>query len=134
VRGADTGGMTEDHAAKVHHGGVHDLAALADELAADADRSAAARSGRTLVTVGPLRMTAVALAAGAEMAEHENPGAATLQVLAGSCRLVAGDDVVDLGTGALAQVPDRRHALTTDAGCVVLLTVALLDGSRPPAR
>jgi quercetin dioxygenase-like cupin family protein len=119
--------VTDESAHEAHHGGVHDLVSLADELAADADRSAAARSGRTLVTVGPLRMTAVALAAGAEMSEHENPGAATLQVLAGSCRLVAGDDVVDLEAGALAQIPDRRHALTTASGCVVLLTVALLS-------
>lgn len=103
------------------------MASLADELMERAGRSASARSGRTLITVGPLRMTAIALSAGAELSEHENPGAATLQVLAGSCRLMAGDDVAELGTGALVQIPDSRHALTTDSGCVVLLTVALLD-------
>ncbi len=125
--------MTDESAAKVHHGGVHDLGALADELVADAERSGATRSGRTLVTVGPLRMTVVALAAGAQMSEHENPGAATVHVLAGACRLVAGDLVVDLEPGALVQVPDRRHSLSTDAGCVVLLTVALVDRTAPPA-
>ena len=78
-------------------------------------------------------MTAVALAAGAEMSEHENPGAATLQVLSGSCRLVAGDEGVDLDAGDLAQIPNRRHALTTSSGCVVLLTVALLDRELPPS-
>ena len=107
------------------HGGVQHLTALAEELAAEATRSASARSGRTLVAVGPLRSTAIALAAGADLAEHENPGAATLQVLAGACRLVAGDDVVDLEAGALVQIPDRRHAVTTDEGCVLLLTVGL---------
>ena len=28
--------MNDDHAPEVHHGGVHDLAALAEELTADA--------------------------------------------------------------------------------------------------
>lgn len=115
------------------HGGVHDLAALTEELGAAALTSPAHRSGRTLVAVGDLRVTAIALAAGAELAEHESPGAATLQVLAGSCRLVtgdpsgdgAGDSAVDLGAGALAQIPPVRHSLTTAAGCVVLLTVGL---------
>ncbi len=118
------------------HGGVHDLATLTEELGAAALKSPAHRSGRTLVAVGDLRVTAIALAAGAELAEHESPGAATLQVLAGSCRLVtagdpgpAGDGAqessLDLGAGALAQIPPVRHSLTTEAGCVVLLTVGL---------
>lgn len=119
--------VTDEHAPRPEHGGVRDLTALVDELTTEANRSSTARSGRTLITVGPLRITAIALTAGAELSEHENPGAATLQVLSGSCRLVAGTEVVELAQGALAQIPDSRHALTTDSGCVVLLTVALLD-------
>lgn len=119
--------MSDPAARAGDHGGVTDLTALADQLRADADGSSAERSGRTLVSVGPLRMTVAALAAGAELGEHENQHAASLQVLAGTCRLVAGGVVTELRTGMLVQLPDHRHAVTTETGCVLLLTVALLD-------
>ena len=59
-----------EHRAEVDHGGVGDLPAL--------------------ISVGQLRVTLIALAAGASLADHENPGAATLHVLTGSAVLHTG--------------------------------------------
>jgi quercetin dioxygenase-like cupin family protein len=112
------------------HGGAHDLQALAGELERGAATASAGRSARTVVTVGGLRVTAIALAPGAEMNEHESPGAATLHVLRGSCTLRWGDDAVEAAEGHLVQIPDARHSLVTADGCVVLLTVGL--GHTPP--
>ena len=39
-----------------------------------------------------LRQTLIALKAGEELAEHQNPGEATLQVITGRVHLVAGED------------------------------------------
>jgi hypothetical protein len=55
---------------------------------------------------------------------HEAPGAASLQVLRGRARLVAGAEVVELGPHQLAPIPPRRHSLHADEDTVVLLTVA----------
>ena len=66
----------------------------------------------------------LALLAGAELAEHEAPGAASLQVLRGRARLVAGEEVVELGPHQMAPIPPRRHSLHADEDTVVLLTVA----------
>ena len=57
----------------------------------------AASSGRSAHTVyggheHVLRQTLIALRAGASLDEHENPGEATVQVLHGRVRLVAGEN------------------------------------------
>lgn len=89
----------------------------------------AASSGRSAHTVfggheHVLRQTLIALTAGQGLAEHENPGEATLQVLEGRVRLVCGETTWDGGPGALLIVPDARHSLEADEDSVVLLTVA----------
>ena len=102
------------------------LPAMVEELLEDARVAPAGRAARTLSAgEGPgLRQTLLALGAGRELAEHESPGAATLQVLRGRMRLVAGDETVDLGTGDLAPIPPTRHHLAAQDDSVVLLTVA----------
>jgi hypothetical protein len=69
------------------------LDALAREQLEAAGRAPAGRSARTAVGGYDhvMRQTVIALHAGQELAEHENPGEATLQVLHGRVRLVAGD-------------------------------------------
>lgn len=88
-----------------------------------------ASSGRSAHTVyggreHSLRQTMIALRAGSELSEHENPGEATLQVLHGRVILVAGDERLDGGVGDLMTIPDSRHSLEAVDDSVVLLTVA----------
>lgn len=112
-------------------GQVVDLAALADELLARAVAGPAGRAARTLPhPVDGLRQTVVALRSGAEMNEHESPGPATLLVLRGRVRLVAGDETVDLGPHRISPVPDRRHSVHADEDSVVVLSVCVPDRVR----
>ncbi len=89
-----------------------------------------ASSGRSAHTVNgghehTLRQTVIALLAGQQLHDHESGGEATLQVLQGRVRLVAGTDSWDGAPGDLLAVPDRVHRLEADSDAVVLLTVAL---------
>ena len=70
-----------------------------------------------------LRQTVLALAAGHELAEHENPGDATLQVLHGHVRLSANTNVWEGKSGDYIAIPPERHALAAIQDSVVLLTV-----------
>ena len=107
-------------------GGVVNLQVIADDMQKAAATSAAGRAARTLPAQpeGNLRQTVLALTAGASLQEHENPGAATLQVLRGRVRLWADGDDWELGASDLVAIPARRHGLDAFADAVVLLTVA----------
>ena len=87
-----------------------------------------ARAGRSAQTVRggrdhSLRETVIALNAGTELAEHESPGEATLQVLRGKVRLIAGDDSCECSTGDFVVIPPVRHSLAAVEDSAVLLTV-----------
>ena len=102
------------------------LDALARDLLA---RAADAGGGHTAETVvggadRVLRQTVIAMVQGAVLSDHENPGEASVQVLRGEVRLVAGDDSWNGRAGDLLMVPDERHRLDALADSVVLLTVA----------
>ena len=73
--------------------------------------------------VGSLRVHAIQ-AGGQKLDEHENPGEATLQVLHGQVRLLAGADEQEATTGELLAIPDARHSLEAINDSVILLTVA----------
>jgi quercetin dioxygenase-like cupin family protein len=103
------------------------LTERADEQLATARQAAAGRASHT-VHGGhehALRQTLVALVSGEELAEHNSPGEATLQVLLGRVRLIAGDDTWDGGVGAYVTIPPLRHALQALEDSVVLLTVSV---------
>ncbi|MCW2636934.1 MAG: uncharacterized protein JWQ99_3301 [Blastococcus sp.] len=103
-----------------------DLLALGDELLAAAAEGRSHRAGRTLPhPVDGLRQTLIALREGAELSEHESPGPASLMVVRGRVRLVAGDQTVHLGRQQLSPIPDCRHSLRADEDSVVLLSVAV---------
>jgi quercetin dioxygenase-like cupin family protein len=104
-----------------------DLDELAGKLLADAAAESAGRAAHTLPhPVEGLRQTVIALVGGRQLAEHESPGAASLLVLRGRVRLVAGDRTDELGAHEICPIPDRRHSLQADEDSVVLLSVALL--------
>ena len=107
------------------HGRTVALRDVADELIADLPHHHAGRTARTLVTGASLRATVIALAAGAELAEHDPPHAATLQVLRGTVRLRAGEREWPLTEGQLATIPSERHSVQADTDSAFLLSVAL---------
>jgi quercetin dioxygenase-like cupin family protein len=107
------------------HPDVTNVTALAAELLQQARSHPARRTARTLVSGTVQRVTLIALADGAELAEHDAPAAATLQVLSGRVRLHTGDHERVLDSGDLAPVPAQRHGLQALTDAAVLLTVAL---------
>jgi len=70
-----------------------------------------------------LRQTLIALVAGEKLADHPNPGEATVQVLRGRVRLATTAGFVDGSEGDLVVVPQERHSLEALETSAVLLTV-----------
>lgn len=102
---------------------------LTDIVTEQLDRARSSSSGRGAVTVHgghdhDLRQTVIALVDGRALGEHESPGEATLQVLHGRVRLVAGEDSWEGGVGDHLVIPPARHDLTALSDAAVLLTVA----------
>jgi quercetin dioxygenase-like cupin family protein len=91
-------------------------------------KAAAADSGRSAETVCGgheklLRQTVIALNAGVELSEHENPGEATVFVLSGRVELRSQAATWEGRNGDLLTVPDDRHSLHALEDSAVLLTV-----------
>jgi quercetin dioxygenase-like cupin family protein len=101
------------------------LNTLCDEHLAAARDSKAGRSALTLHGGHDhlLRQTLIALAGGRELAEHESPGQATLQVLRGLVRVNTAGEQWQGGPGDLLVIPAERHSLHAEDDAVVLLTV-----------
>jgi quercetin dioxygenase-like cupin family protein len=101
------------------------LTGLSAEKLAEAQRSHSGRAAHTIHGghTHELRQTVVALLAGRDLAEHESPGEATLQVLLGHVRLNAGSESWDGKTGDYVAIPAQRHALQAVEDSVVMLTV-----------
>jgi quercetin dioxygenase-like cupin family protein len=87
--------MTEaQDSGDVERAQVHNLAVAAAKLL---ERVAAAPAGRAALTLvpgsgAPLKQTLLAFRGGVQLAEHDAPGAATLQVLRGRVRLVTSEE------------------------------------------
>jgi quercetin dioxygenase-like cupin family protein len=104
---------------------VVQLGELSVELLAQARDHHSRRSARTVQSEPSLRVTLIALTLGAELAEHEAPPAATLQVISGQVRLHTEDTAWRLSAGDLIAIPRSRHGLEAISDTTVLLTVAL---------
>ena len=101
------------------------LGDLADALLADLPNHNAGRAAKTILSGTVMRATLIALKGGEEMAEHDSPPAATLQVLRGDVTLRSGTRSWRLGPGHLAPIPPERHGVVAHDDSVILLSVAL---------
>src|SRR5512143_3016359 len=99
------------------------LTAVVDEQLARARQSNSGRSAQTIYGGHEhfLRQTVMAILAGHEMAEHNSPGEAPLQVLEGEVRVSAGGDVWQGAIGDYLIIPPVRHNLEAVDDSVVLL-------------
>lgn len=70
-----------------------------------------------------LRQTLVVIAAGGQLAEHESPGEATVQVLDGRISVFTATDSWEGRRGDLLIVPDERHGVDALEDSAFLLTV-----------
>ncbi len=94
------------------------------ELKTKAQAAPAGRAARKLAG-GPdttMTQTMVVLRAGAELAEHENPGEATVLILEGALEVGFGGQTLSGGTGMLMIVPDEKHNVVAIADTVFLIT------------
>src|SRR2546429_222497 len=100
------------------------LDAVAREQLEAAGRAAASRASVTVVGGHEhvMRQTVVALTAGADLSEHENPGEATLYVISGRVELRAAGNSWQARTGDLVEIPPSRHSLHALEDSAVLLT------------
>lgn len=104
----------------------HSLDAIAREIG---HRAAEANSGRAARMLyggheTRLRQTVIAMRAGAELAEHSNPGDATVLVINGRVRLWAGEVSWEGRAGDLLAVPDAPHRVEALTDAAFLLTTA----------
>jgi quercetin dioxygenase-like cupin family protein len=101
------------------------LDALTAELFERAREGTAGRAAHNLLAgrQHPLSQTVIAILGGHELAEHDSPGEATLQVLRGRVRFTAGSDSCELGTGDFLPIPPERHSVAADEDAVLLLSV-----------
>lgn len=101
------------------------LSDLAAELIGTLPDHPAGRTARTVMSGSTMRAVVIALAVGHELAEHDAPPAAVLQVLTGQVRLVAGEEAWTLSAGQLIPIPQQRHSVHADEDSAFMLTVAL---------
>jgi len=100
------------------------LHALAREQLAAAHRADSARASTTVIGghEHAMRQTVIALTANAELADHDNPGEASLYVISGRIELHANGETWEARTGDLLEIPNARHSVTALEDSAVLLT------------
>lgn len=94
------------------------------------EKAREASSGRAAITVyggaeHNLRQTLIAIAGTRELADHANPGEATLYVIEGSANLLWGDQGIGLNKGDYVIIPNAVHSVQALEDSVLLLTVSV---------
>ena len=114
--------------------GIIDLGEAARE-AIEAARASKHGKGTRVLWTGPhQRLVVVGLTAEAKLAEHASPPAASLQVLAGTVRLYAGEEAEwVVNQGEVVAIPPERHAVDAVTESAFLLTVSLDPHPRTPS-
>ncbi|NEB81926.1 LuxR family transcriptional regulator [Streptomyces sp. SID14478] len=102
------------------------LSPMADELLAEAPGTPSDRSAKTVYGGHGIALgqTMIALAAGATLSDHQNPGDATVLVIRGHVRLTMEGKSLDGVPHDLLHVPNANHGLEAVEDSVILLTVA----------
>ena len=75
--------------------------------------------------INSLRQTAIGLATGHTLDEHENTGEITLQIIRGRARVVAASDDAELVAGDYVVIPIEWDSFEALEDTVVLLTAAV---------
>lgn len=111
---------------------VVDLGTIGSDLLKRAADSPNGRATQLVWSVPDIGFSQVLLAIceGRELADHANPGEATLQVLSGRVRLSAGDETWRVSSGRLVPIPRRRHAVLAERDSVALLTMVRTSEER----
>lgn len=92
------------------------------------------RSAELILRDGPMRQTIIALRSGAELAEHNSPAAASVQVLSGRIR-VTGQQVAEIPAGRIDVLSHDRHSvLALEDSVFLLTTVTGIDSTGGPER
>lgn len=100
------------------------MAALTDAIQKAIDEARAAENGRhaeLIINDGPLRQTVIALTQGTELAEHNSPPAASIQVIRGAVS-VTGEEPTVIESGTIEALTHFRHAVAAIEDSVFLLT------------
>lgn len=95
------------------------------QLLLEKARSASAGRASHMVVGGPqteMTQTLIALTYQTRLADHENPGEATLLVLEGEVELGIEEESWTARKGEIVAIPDARHHLIAKSDAVVLLT------------
>ncbi len=102
------------------------LVAVARELQEQAAGTDAGRTARTVMGGHErvLRQTVIAMVKDSALAEHANPGEATVFVLHGRVQLESDGNAWTGRDGDLLIIPDAQHSLLALEDSAVLLTVA----------
>jgi len=110
------------------HRAIVNLTAAGAALLAQARADARGKATLPVLKGERQRALLVALTAGAGLAEHASPPAASLHVLSGCFRLSSADHEWVCGPAELVAIPPERHAVDCLEDGVFLLTVT------PPGR
>ncbi len=89
------------------------------------------RSAELILRDGVLRQSIIAMRAGAELAEHNSPDAASIQVLVGKVIITALQDAdAEVAAGTLQVLTHERHAVRALEDSVFLLTTVTSVGTQ----
>lgn len=112
---------------------IHSLVKEGQALLEQARTESSGRASLSLIHGEHQRAVLMGLTAGSQLAEHDSPKAASLQVLRGHARLfIAGAETPGSPTpewllqdGDLIAIPQARHGVDALSDAILLLTVTL---------